>query len=872
MAFSPPSATTRTTTATSAICAHQPNCVSASLGPNGCFQARYTEEALRDMRDGQVAPVSDRHWLPRQLGGRVCRLAGAADCKQGTMSEDHRLRFSELQPDWLERHAELKLSLGLAEGSQELPSDSEGLQLKLGPPDILDVLVNLTGITHDGETVYFNATAAVEQEDVVVTLFKYPPYQLTELHLYLTVLFPDPDYAADWSDSTASLVNSTEVSFRRCDESRLFRHRYLVCQAGNQGWRSLTAKIALAPWDPTETSAFFDVRSSASGQEKGLSLRRSVKLRLHEVASVGAWAVPPEQNACTFLGTPADLHANTSEETQAGSGSSPLAALDFDSPSLQQIRRAAATGAACEFTKRGCRKVHSHAFGESVAVSKLVLDTEATSIVIKLFRDYDAFRRAGLDAADDSDRSAFKSMIQESLREAIPDLAPALWRAFRCMLQANASLAGSCRPCGGFLNTSEFLCCGSEEHLRGFLQLDFLPGLPPGWPLAASKLPAILHGKPDDTDDLLLKLTCTALLAKPGSGSEEAQPFEDNMLNAAIKAANLQALNLTLRHCRRSDNLAKKQAQAIWQLSSQGLPMLQLMWKEFPQHLNALLQNSVDDRCEVCLMAWHASEPAGACDRASGLTSNVSLILEEASGGGDIDPALGVQESRDFAQFLGQLVEAPPCLLSAVSHLRVENIQSIESAKAAFKLLTVAAKSVRDLELRVFFESRLRGGYRDEDVADLVESVQRLGQLRSLVLDSVSFDDSMEGLARALLRKVPHLNSVTLRSTSVSARELADSLKTSSDSRPCQLQKIIRAEARYEEEEEAKALVDGLTHCKALIYVDLCGEASSLGNNASEEIRQVVRGKPWNGLRAFRIKSEKGKCIDISNPDAASPS
>ena len=279
-----------------AICGHRPSCLAASLGPSGCFEARHAAEALQAMRGGRVAPVNERQWLRRKVGGKVCRLAGAEDCVEATAGEDHTLRFAKLQPDWLERHAELKLSLALAKGSQQLPSNSEALQLKLGPPDILDVLVNLTGITHDGTIRYFQAASVVEGQNVVVTLMRYPPYELAELHLYLVILFPDPDYTAGWASGTASLANVSEISFQRCEESRLFKHRYHVCQAGEHGWRTTTAKISLDPWGPTETIVLFDVHSRANigtrehEHNDGVGSRRAVQVRLDQVTSVGVWS------------------------------------------------------------------------------------------------------------------------------------------------------------------------------------------------------------------------------------------------------------------------------------------------------------------------------------------------------------------------------------------------------------------------------------------------------------------------------------------------------------------------------------------------------------------------------------------------------
>ena len=830
-----------------AICGHEPSCLAASLGPSGCFQARCTTKALQAMREGRIAPVSERQWLQRKVGGKVCRLAGARDCMEGIAGKDHTMHFSRLQPDWLERHAEIKLSLSLAEGSQQFFSDSEGLQLKLGPPDMLDVLVNLTGITHNDEVLYLNATAEVHREDVVVTLMQYPPYNLTELRLYVAVLFPDPNYAADWSAGTAAVVNSSEVYFQRCDESRLFKHRYHVCQSGDHGWKTPVAKISMSPWNPTETTVFFGLRSRSNEQEH-VTLRRSIKMRLDRVQSVGAWAVPPltaKQDACTFLASPADLQPNTSLEVQLQRAAAKP--IELEETIMLPILEAAVKGAACEFVKRGCDWILSYAFphGPEI-VSQLVIQTAARGIQAEFVEAMEAFNK---------ENEIGKAEESRFFREALANKAPTLWQVIRCMLQANPSLAARCTPCGGDLNSSDFLCCippGSEHTMKTYLNLvGHLSGFsfPCGWPLAASRLPAILWAEPNEADDRLVQLTCETLLGKNGS-THETPSLQNGMLRAAAEAGNLQAVNLTLRHCMESDSeLTDTQATALWHLSAQGLDVLRLMWQEFPQHLNAMLQSAVDDRCEVCLAAWRAAEPPAICAQPSHLNRSVHLGFQASIG--DSDPSRKAQQMKDSGHFLKKFLEEPPCIWSAVTHLSLEEIDigTSELAKVIFKLLVLAAASIRSLEL---FEVTLHSGE--------AGSFPRLHQLRSLDFFGGSIPPDQ---FRSLLRDARDLEHVKMSFLPGGTEMLIEFLQNSSDQKlPCQL-RTVEVYPNEIEESAVVSLVEGLRNCPLLVEVGLCG--CDFNNSAMQVIRQVVGRQAWKALKSFRVDSEEEgerECMD----------
>ena len=203
-------------------------------------------------------------------------------------------------------------------------------------------------------------------------------------------------------------------------------------------------------------------------------------------------------------------------------------------------------------------------------------------------------------------------------------------------------------------------------------------------------------------------------------------------------------------------------------------------------------------------------------------------------------------------------MDSPPCLLRALYHLQLTNLRTPELAKAASRLIALAAPSLGSLELS-FLEL-----LEPAEAANFTESLPRLPQLRFLAL--LNFRHPRQVVA-SLLSKAPQLESVTMRSCVGAAGALARWLKNSSDrAQPCQLRKVVVEPFQ----DQVIELVDALRNCPDLTDADLCAtyNYAALSNATVNQIGQVVQGQAWKGIKSFRVKSQQG-CVDVSKPHGA---
>ena len=670
-------------TCCNARCQAAPHCLATMTGHGGCFQAQSTEQALLAIHSGEVSPVRERRWMQRSMSGRVCRLSGDSTCQEVRSNSEHILEFRGLRPDWLDNRVELAMSLALAEGDQQLYSNAEALPLKLGAPEVLEVLVNLTGTSYNDSILYFDATASVnEKSEVVVTLGEYPPHSLRNLTLYMAVLLPDPGYETDWHGSGAEMAENGEVVFARCEQSLLLKQRYGVCSgtSGRQsGWRARVVKVQLHPWGPTDFTASFQIqaRGSEPWASKASSTQHSVTLQLDGVDSVGAWAVLVETTAgptgrvCHFLAGPDDLSTTKMGNDIQVQDKSAIEWLVAD-PREQPMLLAAANGAACQLVRQKCSKVSSSAFGSM----------NITDMTCRIVTYTIAARYMQLSASPEV-KSARHSGRHDQIVEALAERfvwsqASAIWHLALCLAEEGEVGILTCRECPE-KRTHDLVCCS----LPGAPPPDISPQRGPGvelsqlfyrmswkgWPMSVRQLLTILSHRPTVAGEHFVNISCGAL-RKDSEWDKNKEEVEEILFSTVVEQKDLRVLNWTLRYC--VPAMTPSRAKDLWVLSGQGVQVLKLVWDDFPQYLNTLMQSAIDDLCEPCLNTWRAfvSSP-GECPLPSEgrhfalafSQSDVGPIGQESQGRQIL--AGGMTAAGDF---LSEAV-ATPCFAKLITHM-----------------------------------------------------------------------------------------------------------------------------------------------------------------------------------------------------------
>lgn len=246
------------------------------------------------------------------------------------------LRFEGVQPDWIEKDAKVQVALALAVGEQQLDSDVESLQLRLGLPPLLDVLVKLIGHIN-GKEVILNATGSLtETGNVEVTLAPYLPFQLDDLTLYVAPLLADPAFETAWD--SAPLVNES-IHFEQCHQSAFLQARFQLCNSSN-GWSAKVASISLDPWHPDDSQIVFFIvpRQSRGVEDMGGFARKQhkVQILLMNATEASEWAVPTAK--------PTWWNSSLSESWQC------------HFPSRREVLWSS-PGAVCKYMRRGCYSI-----------------------------------------------------------------------------------------------------------------------------------------------------------------------------------------------------------------------------------------------------------------------------------------------------------------------------------------------------------------------------------------------------------------------------------------------------------------------------------------------------------------------------------
>ena len=788
----------------------------------------------------------------------------------------------------------------------EVFSEAESLQLSLQPPEILNVLVNVTGVPLNAseagaDIMFLNATASVNEEhDVEVTLEPYAPYLFEELVLHLSVLLPDRDFVSDWSLTAAETSTSQTLQFRQCASSEFLSERFEVCRKAENrtgGWASSVVQVAMSAWAPEETHLTFGVIPKKQKIHRHASTRSKHAVRVMlkgDPPSVGAWAVSPAlrgSERCRFLAEVGDLHAAVHSGAQEGFLTAPIA----KNKDATRAQRYAMSRAACAYVRRDCPAVHTLAFGS----------VNLTNIVPEIFEH--AAQQSQLEVPVGSD-------MEQVLQLAIKKASPALWSFARCLAEAARlpQLADVCKTtCEGrlprLIDIPGLICCK--------FPLDSL--------LTADGLVAILHTTPDDTDDSLVKGYCD-VLRKNASEAKE-QEFAEVLIAAAISMQNLQAVNLTLRHCVRK--LTSKQGRLLWTAREIPLNLTGLIWDDFPQHLSDLLQAALDNRCTECLASWDSSLPGlGTADVPH--SKNVSLrfvhqqrehrLLSEIAGKPgivhlivDLHVGFGAFSSSSpataqFVQALCQLLRSSRRSLASLEivELSFEDARSADEFAASLRqlsklqsltlrhvemaglaqLLPTEANALPELQaLRVSSNLRKdplalgpflasRAGLRSLELENMkfhptkadqfVTALRQLRQLESLKLAScdMPFTAASQLLAN-ISNTCPSLQALQLRLTPSSDAAASQGIATLTQAlvalSPCPLQHLSMPYCSVADEDLLR-LFDALGHCRNLTKLDCCrGNCGAMSKSSIAALQKRMPYWPKAEVRvpvaAFRL-------------------
>lgn len=230
-------------------------------GNTGCYLA------IRPP-DARTGGGSAEHFLDRSVSGRLCQVKGQGfECRRAEATGRWVLKFPEVQPDWIDKFAELRLSLALAVGEQQLDSDFESLRLKLDPPQLLDVLVNVSTEVN-GTRRWLSATGKVTTAgDVEVMLWPYRPPDIDRLTLHIAPLLADSKFDTSWELAPRAQISNESIRFAKCQLSPFLEARFQLCGRAKHGWTATVASIPLDVWRPELTSLTFSIVPKSQDSE-----------------------------------------------------------------------------------------------------------------------------------------------------------------------------------------------------------------------------------------------------------------------------------------------------------------------------------------------------------------------------------------------------------------------------------------------------------------------------------------------------------------------------------------------------------------------------------------------------------------------------
>ena len=567
-------------------CRHDPDCLAAFAGDNGCFRAMLPSSTC----DASHTMRPTREPLSRNVSGKLCLEGVDPECWQASI-EGWTLKMSGVKPEWLNRVATFKLDLGLAVGEQMLSSDLESLRISAGPAQPLEVLVNLTGELFNGAFVQLQANATSSRSGVVVTIAEYHPNELGSLLLSMVVLLPDSDYDVEWateadvfgewSDWVQVKNVLSNISFSQCAQNFL-QGRYKVCNPEGRGWDAPNVSISLPPFAPQAVRSLdFKIvpRNRTSGFAVGSA--QQVQIQLHGTQHASVWALGPEVSSdrCRLLQH--DLAA--------------------ENETWHHVRELWNADVACQLLARGCNVAYTGVRVPVIGTFNLTRENLPLSV----------------DYSEKDGRTRWDHQV--ALRSVMGQL-------LRCALKARAderpswALASTWQECSkaetrelelqsGLQDTADLLCLGvrtnSAETQKATVAFHFRTVL------------ASFDGRLTGGEEVFLQTACRRvlkvkcpILQKLLAGGvvppkeERPRTIEEirkvaRLVDAGVRTGSLHAVNVTFEHCLPDDsNLSLMSNRDVtlkshvvgrraW-MSFAGAEVLGSVWDVLLQHENGL--------------------------------------------------------------------------------------------------------------------------------------------------------------------------------------------------------------------------------------------------------------------------------------------
>ena len=772
-------------------CRHDPDCLAAFAGDNGCFRAMLpssTCDASHTMR-----PTGEP--LSRNVSGKLCLEGVDPECWQASI-EGWTLKMSGVKPEWLNRVATFKLDLGLAVGEQMLSSDLESLRISAGPAQPLEVLVNLTGELFNGTFVQLQANATSSRSGVVVTIAEYHPNELGSLLLSMVVLLPDSDYdvewateadvSREWSDWVQVKNVLSNISFSQCAQHFL-QGRYKVCNPEGRGWDAPNVSISLPPFAPQAVRSLdFKIvpRSRRSGFAVGSA--QEVQIQLVGTQHASVWALGPEVSSdrCRLLQH--DLAA--------------------ENETWRHVSKLWNTDVACKLLARGCNVAYTGVTVPVIGAFDLTRENLPLSV------DYS--EKDGRTRWDH--QVALRSVMGQLLRCALkaraderPSWAPAsTWQ--ECSKAETSELALK----SGFQDTADLLCLGvrtnNADTQNATVAFQFRTVL------------ASFDGRLTGGEEVFLQTACRRvlkvkcpILQKLLAGGvlppkeEHIRAIEEirkvaRLVDAGVRTGSLHAVNVTFEHCLPDDSnlslmsnravtlkshVVERQAWmsfagaealgSVWDVLLQhenGFALIHSLLEASPKFGNLMLPLAVNKGCHQC---WEAIQQNGIerpmaiqvllLPRNSGspMGRGVSLLLPALQSWAfpkltDIQLGISCGTDEKTGAWLRMLRKAP--------RLRAITLDCQLGPQAAAALADLLGNLTGLQELHV-------SGSADELLPGIVNASrsQALSSLTSLrvTFETVHGSDDMGSFGQAL-SKIPALQTLDLGVTGLAAAQLHD--------------------------------------------------------------------------------------------------
>eukprot|EP00971_Amphidinium_carterae_P286823 5694558-Amphidinium_carterae.1 len=296
-------------------CHNDPDCIASFKGDEGCYFA-HTNHRLQErecMNDGEHTLADHAGRGPKdgsfhvKLSGLQCSEHKSEECGKAVQVVKNAADFSVVQPDWQGAFkAMLVISLlNSAMPEASVPVDAQSISIKRGAPRVMEVLAHVEAYIRDNTTKVVPTKVTLADDGISLTISRYAIADVTEMHLYLVVILPDPAFDVTWPEAAfeeLQLSVSKLPAFEQCRRSRLLQQRYAACNQGGT-WHTQPLHLVLPRWLMVRSGrTSFIVSPSTANRPTWGSLvdsKHKIELRFDGVDAPVAWAA--QDLGCSVL-------------------------------------------------------------------------------------------------------------------------------------------------------------------------------------------------------------------------------------------------------------------------------------------------------------------------------------------------------------------------------------------------------------------------------------------------------------------------------------------------------------------------------------------------------------------------------------------